>query len=432
MVVGEFAEDADVVIIGGGPAGYACAFAAAQHGRIATIVDPQPTIGGHCLHDACIPSKTLLTAIAAASAPGTPAVPHTPHRPDPAALAAWIERCRKKLGAGLEAAARSHNVTIIKGTARFLDAREVQVAGEHVQRLRFKRAVICTGSVRRPHPVLSDVPGVVSPGAFASTPTDIQGPITVLGHSAIAVEAAAIAAGLGGDTTLALCGDRLLPDVPRALVEPLEKQAPFAIEAGDITTPPTTPLIVDAADRKGDIAELGLDATSIECVNDWIVVNDRMQTSEPRILAAGDCVGSPLWAGAAMARGRVAAETIAGGHAAWDPAAVPSVIYSDPEICWTGTHDREGATSLVVPWSFSGLATAMRRAEGRTMICWDTQTGTLLGAGATGAAACELADGFTAAVEMGTTLQDLADMVPAHPTRSELLGEAARQALARS
>jgi len=432
MVVGEFAEDADVVVIGGGPAGYSCAFAAAERGRSVTIVDPRPTIGGLCLHEACIPTKALLKAIAAASSSGTPAVPHTQTLPEPASLDTWIKRCQKKLGAGLEAASRSHHVTIIRGTARFLDAREVQVAGEQVLRLRFKRAVICTGSVRRPHPALTGVPGVVSPGTFASHPTDISGPVTVLGNTSIALEAATIAAGLGADTTLVLCGDRLLPDLPLELTEPLMQRATFTVQAGDITSAPDTPTIVDAVDRMGAIAELGLGSTSVEVLNDWIVVNDRMQTGEPRILAAGDCVGGPLWAGAAMIRGRIAAETIADGHAGWDPSVIPCVIYTDPEICWTGTHLGEHVGSLLVPWSFSGLATVLNRAEGRTMICWDRSSGTLIGAGATGAGACELADGFGAALEMGTTLQDLADMVPAHPTRSELLGEAARQALTQS
>jgi dihydrolipoamide dehydrogenase len=272
----------------------------------------------------------------------------------------------------------------------------------------------------------------MSAAHLATHPEDISGSVTVLGCSAIAAEAAAIATGLGADTTLVLCGDRLLPGIPEELVDPLRNAAQFEIKVGDIATPPTTDIIVDAAERTGGIAGLGLDTTSVEIRDNWIVVDERMQTSEPRILAAGDCIGPPLWAGAAMHRGRIAAETIAGGHAAWDPAAVAQLSYTDPEICWTGTAQGEHVQSLVVPWTFSGLATVMDRAEGRTMICWDTQSGVLAGIGATGEGACGLADGFTTTLEMGTTLQDLADMVPAHPTRSELLGDAARQALATS
>ncbi len=432
MVVGEFAVDVDVVIIGGGPAGYSCAFAAAERGRSVTIVDPRTTIGGMCLHEGCIPTKTLLHAIATWSSATEQGMAHDRTGPDAESLRAWTIKCQEKLGRGLESTARKHDIAIIRGTARFLDGREVQVAGKTIQRLRFKRAVICTGSIRRPHHALKNTAGVISAAHLASCPKDIRGTVTVLGNSAIAAEAAAIAAGLGANTTLVLCGDRLLPRVPGELVEPLLNAARFEIETGDITAPPETNIIVDATARTGAIAELGLENTSIETTDHWIVANDRMQTSESRILAAGDCIGPPLWAGAAMHRGRIAAETIAGGHAAWDPTAVAQLSYTDPEICWTGTQEGEHIQSLIVPWTSSGLATLMDRAEGRTMICWDTQTGVLTGIGATGEGACGLADGFTTTLEMGTTLQDLADMVPAHPTRSELLGDAARQALAAS
>jgi pyruvate/2-oxoglutarate dehydrogenase complex dihydrolipoamide dehydrogenase (E3) component len=135
-----------------------------------------------------------------------------------------------------------------------------------------------------------------------------------------------------------------------------------------------------------------------------------------------------------MHRGRIAAETILGGNGAWDPATVAQLVYTTPEICWCGDmQDCDPAdTTCVVPWSTSGLSVAADTLDGVAMIRWNPGTGTVTGVGATGFEACKLADGFTTAVEMGATLQDLADMVPSHPVQGDPLHLAAREALASS
>jgi dihydrolipoamide dehydrogenase len=416
MVVGEFAMDADVVIIGGGPAGYACAEAAARNGRKITIVDstdPDKV-------DSVAARRTLLNALLAANMAAEFGITPGLSQLDLSVIRRHAKAFQDRAAAVRADLISTHDISVIQGTARFLSSREVQVAGEHVHRLRFKRAVICTGSRRSPHPSLDGVDGVISVGHLVTHPEDINRPVTVLGNSPVAIEAAYIASGLGAKTTLVCCGNQVLPGIPSELADLLVKAVPFDVIMGDFTEEHAASIIVDAADRVSMTAELGIETTSIKQVDGWIDTNDRMQTSESRILAAGDCTGPPLHAGAAAQQGRIAAETILGGHAAWDPTAIAHVCHTLPQVSWAGTQFGEQVQTLVLPWSSHGSS------DGHTVLSWNIPTGTLTGIGAIGPGACDLADGFVTTLEMGTTIQDLADMVPAHVSGHCVLGDAAR------
>ncbi len=422
MVVGEFMEDVDVVVIGGGPAGYACAFAASAAGRDVIIVDPRESLGGACLHEGCVPTKTLLHALA------------TSDDRSAESLIARVDTDRVRLGQRLETSAEAQSVRIVRGTARFLGPRELQVASDEVARFRFANAVICTGSKRREGEPIPECDRVISPNLLPLNPSLADGRVTVLGNDAIAVEAATIAAGLGAETTLVPCGATILPDIPRPLVEPMMSTALFTVSHDNIPDIPKSDLVIDARDRTASLDGLGLEDTSVAIEDGWIQVDEHMRTSARRILAAGDCVGPPLWAGAAMHRGRIAAETIVGASGAWDPATVAQLVYTNPEICWCGDMadcDPDDA-SFAVPWSPTGLSIAVDTLDGVAMVRWNRSTGIVTGAGATGRDACKLADGFTTAVEMAATLQDLADMVPSHPIQGDPLSLAAREAIASS
>lgn len=432
MVVGEFTQDADVVVVGAGPAGYACAFAAADAGREVTLVDPAATPGGHCLTHACIPSKTLLHMAAKAASFQSPGLTTDPPSIDTDSLHAWVQRCTNRLGKGLAGAADQRRITHIRGQARFLSNREIQVAGDEVMRLRFKRAVICTGSRRDPHPLLKEHQAVHGPEALAVDPSLATGQVAVIGHDVIAVESAIMAQAVGAQATLYTNGEVLLPDIPIALRDALLQANGITVETSCWSTPPEADLIIDAASRQANIDHLDLEATDVQVEDDWIVTDAHMKTHAGRILAAGDCVGPPLWAGAALAQGRIAAESL-DGTGYWEPASVPRVLFGPAEMSWCGdTVDGPEVGTISVPWSYSGLAVAQGAAQGLTHLRWDRAHGTILGAGAVGRGAAEFATAATLVVELGATLQDLADMVPAHPTCSELLLEAAQQALATS
>ncbi|MDP6602193.1 MAG: FAD-dependent oxidoreductase [Phycisphaerales bacterium] len=411
MVVGEFSQEADVVVIGGGPAGYAAAFHAADLGRKVTIVDARGALGGACLHEACIPTKSLLL--------GKPAG----------------DRTIRRLSGGLDASARSRGVEVLTGTARFLSSREIQVAGEGVTRLRFKRAVVCCGSEAAMPSAFEDCSRAMTASHLACNPQEAAGRMVVFGSTANAIEAAAICRDLGAEATL-VHDQQLLPQVPRPLVDPLVNAlgstCGIDVVEGDAQDDrvQSADRIVVACGRVPAMDGLDLAAAGVTCSEDgWIEVDERCTTSQVRIFAAGDCTGPPFWAGVALRQGRVAAEAITGGDGAWETLALPTVVFTHPGLVWCGPLPNEADATLVLPWSHSGLAVVAGEVNGATMICWDRESGTLLGGGAVGGGAPDMADAFSIAIEMGSTLQDIADVVPAHPTRGELLGEAARAAL---
>jgi len=376
------------------------------------------------------------------------AVAHSPDE-DADAIQTRIKTAVGRLDRGLAHRASRAGIEVLAGSARFLGSREVQIAGEQITRLRFKRAVICTGSTPDVPDRFQGARTVMSPEELVGALSRASGPALVLGHGAAAVEAASLCQGIGGTPLLCTDGEDVLPGVPRQLVESLVATCGFSIETAPIKsldseqghwtadtgkTQHTANLIINAAPNAACNESLDLQRAGVEvCSDGWVRVDQQCRTSEPRVLAAGDCTGESSSAGAAIVQGRIAAEVICGQPAAWDPAAVPMTVFSHPNLCWCGPVDGDDTNDtreIVVPWAASGLAVAMGSEAGRTLLKWHGPSGTVVGGGATGAGACELADAFTVAIELGATVQDLADVVASHPTRSELLFEAARQALA--
>ena len=411
MVVGEFTQDTDMLVVGGGPGGYAAAFRAAELGRKVLLVDPRSDLGGSCLHEGCIPTKTRLHRSAVGAEPGDRG-----------------QRAIQALAGGLAAKMKSLGIEHVPGTAHFEDARTVQVTGEHVSRVRFKRAIISTGSRSAQR---DDLQGATTPEDIANI-EQVPGRCIVVGNDYLAIEAASMLAGEGAAATLA-CEGVLLPELPRPLVEPLLrslKKSGIALHEGPLGSLDAD-LVVDCSGRVPATDGLRLEQANIQVdETGWITVDEQQRTSEPRIFAVGDVTGPPHLAGIALAQGRVAAEAICGQPSAYDPAAVPHVVYSNPNIAWCGCLDATDDSSIAsVPWGYSGRAVGMDASRGMTMLHWEQGSGLVLGVGICGSEACELIETAVLAIEMGATLEDLAAVVPAHPTRSELLGEAARAAL---
>ena len=409
MVVGEFTQDTDVLVIGGGPGGYAAAFRAAQLGRQVLLVDARDALGGTCLHAGCIPSKTRLHRGERGMEPG-----------DRGAGAVGT------LSRGLAQQAKALGVECLHGTAHFEDNRGVQITGDEVSRVRFKRAIIATGS----SPVVRD--GAISPDE-ASTLDELPATTAVLGSGYLALEAAAMLRAEGAQVVLAGGEAGPLPELPRSLLKPLlrsMKTAGITMHEGDPATC-TADLVVDATARRPACDSLQLAKVGIDTDGEgWITVDSQQRTSEPRIFAVGDVTGQELLAGCALAQGRVAAEAICGQPSAYEPAAIPHLVYSNPNVAWCGELETSGDSSITsIPWGHSGRAVGMDAAMGVTMLHWDRATGLVLGVGLCGLDACELIETAVLAIEMGATLEDLSAIVPAHPTRSELLGEAARAAM---
>lgn len=449
---------AELLVIGGGPGGYAAAFRAADLGVDVTLVDPEPNPGGVCLYRGCIPSKALLH------------VAETLHRArratrwgvdfgapniDVARVRVWKDDVVHRLTRGLGALADRRGVRHLQGRARFVDADRVAVGDET---LTFGRCIVATGSAPVRLPMLPDSPRVWDSAAALALDC-IPANLLVIGGGYIGLEMATVYAALGADVTVVEATDGLLPGVDRALVQPL---AEMLTDRGvDVRTGTT----VEDAREDGDGLEVGvrgpdgaetlraeralvavgrapltdgldLHRTRVEVgPDDFVRVDAQQRTTDRRILAIGDVAGGPMLAHKASHEGRVAAEVAAGRRAAFDARAIPAVVFTDPAIAWCGLTEAEAEAQGVAvevagfPWSASGRAVTLDRTEGVTRVILEAETRRVLGVGMVGVDAGELIAEAALAIEMGATADDLARTVHPHPTLSETLAEAAEQGL---
>jgi len=450
-----------VAVIGGGPGGYAAAFRAADLGLKTTLIDPEVNPGGVCLYRGCIPSKALLHAARVLTEAreathwgiefGKPTI-------DIGKLRAWKESVVQKLTGGLGVLSKQRSVSYIQGEAAFLNSRTLSIkraqGGE--QQLAFEHAIIATGS--RP----ATVPGLdlkgprVMDSTSALDVADVPKSLLVIGGGYIGLELGTVYAALGTEVSVVEMLDGLLPGADRDLVSPLAKrvekifhsimlstkvvemkeeggrirvrfegaQAPAEAQAYE--------KVLVAVGRKPNSRIPGLDKTKVETdARGFIKVNLERRTSEPSIYAIGDVAGEPMLAHKATHEGLTAAEAIAGHKVAFEPRAIPAVVFTDPEIAWCGLTEeqakRENRPIKVArfPWAASGRATTLDRNEGVTKLVLDPGSERVLGVGITGVGAGEMIAEGVLAVEMAALASDLELTIHPHPTLSETVMGAA-------
>ncbi|MCH7807807.1 MAG: dihydrolipoyl dehydrogenase [Planctomycetes bacterium] len=456
--MGEFTQETDLLVIGGGPGGYHAAFRAASHGIQTTIIEAMPDLGGVCLHRGCIPSKTYLSlveTIHAATSSRAMGIEFGKPKFDVDKIRAFKQEVVTKLAGGLDALCKKHKVEKLQGTARFEDHRHVTLTGAEVARVRFRRAIIATGSVPT---TLGDVQ-IDSPRVLTSKTAlelaDIPKSVLVIGGGYIGLELGQVYAGFGSRVTVVEMLPGLLvgpdPDLVRPLIKRLKidfeeicletsvvsmKEVKRGIELGfEGKNPPKTNTfdkVLVAVGRRPNAAGLELGKAGID-VDDrgFIKVDSGFHTSASRIYAIGDVIGNPMLAHKALHEGRVVADNLAGKDTVFEPRAIPAVVFTDPQIAWAGvtqTQAKEQGLSVVVkklPWTASGRAVALGRTDGLTKMIFDEQTGLLLGVGLTGPHAAEMIAEGVLAIEMGATAYDIACTIHPHPTLSETLFEVA-------
>ena len=459
MVMGDLVNEVDVAVVGGGPGGYTAAFRCAELGLETVVVDAGKRLGGACLFEGCIPSKALLHVAAVLGEAerakelgvdfGTPHISLDP-------LRKWkAERVVGKLARGLAAVAKSKNVEVVGGRAVFEDSRTLLVQGDEPQKIRFRHAVIATGS--RP----TMVPGVdlVSERVMDSTAAleiaEIPERLLVVGGGYIGLELGQVYAALGSAVTLVELTDGLLPGADRDLVQWLARrvdkqfatvklktrvetlrEAAGGIEARLGGETSVFDRVLVAVGRRPQSDGLGLDTTRVRLdARGFVEIDARGATADPRIWAVGDVTGEPMLAHRAMRQAKVVAEAIAGRPAAFDNVVVPAVVFTDPEIAWCGlTETQAAAQNRTVrvgkfQWAAAGRAATLGRADGVTKLVVDPESGRLLGAGIAGPGAGELIAEAALAVETALLAEDVALTIHTHPTLSETLMEAAETLL---
>lgn len=459
MVVGEFTQDADLLVIGGGPGGYHAAFRAAENGIPATIVELMPALGGVCLHRGCIPSKTFLSlaeTIHLAEVSTTIGVNFGEPKLDLDAIRNWSKEVISKLAGGLDSLCKKHSVERIRGTARFEDGKTVAIEGGDVPRVRFKRAIVATGS-RSIHlrGIQIDSPRVLT-SRSALELEDIPKTLLVLGGGYIGLELGQVYASLGSKVTVVEMLPGLLPGADPDLVRPLTrrlkeqfeqicletkvvsmKDVEDGIELGfEGKNPPASnkfDKVLVSVGRRPNTDSLRLDQAGIELDDHgFIKVDAQFLTTASRIYAIGDVIGNPMLAHKAQHEGMVVADILAGKDEVFEPRAIPAVVFTDPEIAWAGLTQEEAKAQKLdvvvkkIPWSASGRAVALGRTDGVTKLIFEKSTNRLLGMGLTGPHAGEMIAEGVLAMEMGAVAYDLQRTIHPHPTLSEMVGEVAR------
>jgi dihydrolipoamide dehydrogenase len=457
MVMGELPVEAEVLVIGGGPGGYAAAFRAADLGLDVTLVTDEPRLGGVCLLRGCIPSKALLSLtelMARARTAASQGIRFGEPTIDLEAMRTWKDKVVTQLADGLAHLCAQRNVRLVQARATFTGIDTVHLANAESHRITFKHGIIATGSRPIPLPDTTFTGRIMDAGKALEL-EDIPKRLLVIGGSYVGLELGMVYARLGSQVTLVEMTDRLLPNVDADLVQPLARRVQHlfagvylkttvtSLEQKKATvratftgeTPPsqaTYDRVLVAIGRQPSTDKLGLEQAGVQMdAQGYVVVDQQRRTTNARLFAIGDVAGGMLLAHKAMHEGKVAAEVIAGHRVAFDARAMPAVVYTDPQIAWCGLTEHEATVEqrqvkvARFPWKASGRAVSMAATEGFTKIIIDPASHGVLGMGVVGQHAEALIAEGSLAIEMGAVAQDVALTIHPHPTLSETVGEAA-------
>ena len=459
MVMGSLRQETKVVVIGAGPGGYVAAIHAADLGQEVLLVEERERLGGVCLLEGCIPSKTLIHAVELAESARNAekmGLSFGELRVDPVALRAWTDGVVDGLSRGVATLLKKRGVEVIRGRARFESDHVLRLEGSELSAIEFRQAIIATGSRINEIPAAYHLP--VWSSAEALRLPEIPERLLVVGGGYIGLEMGLVYAGLGSHVTVVEFFPRLLlgadPDLVSVMVKSCEKR--FAailvdskvvgleqsgggfvarVEHRGETRSIEADRVLVAVGRRPNTDGLGLEKLGVVPAKDGTIeVTPEGRTRVPHIFAIGDITAGPMLAHKASREGHVVAEVIAGQPSAFDNRAIPAVVFTDPELAWTGLTEqeaeRQGRTVNVgrFPLTALGRARSLGRTDGMVKVISEVESGLVLGVGIVGPSASELIAEGTLAVEMGATLEDLMVTIHPHPTLSEAVMEAAEVA----
>lgn len=459
MVMGSLREETEIAVIGGGPGGYVAAIRAADLGKEVLLIEEREQLGGVCLIEGCIPSKALISAVELLDSAreakkmglkfGEPGV-------DLDALRKWTESVVESLTKGVDGLLKKRGVEVLHGRARFENNKTLTVEGTGLTSVDFKNCIIATGSDINRLPVGMELP-LWSSGEALKIP-EVPQRLLVVGGGYIGLELGMVYAGLGSRVTVVEFFPRLLMGADEDLVEVVVKSCEKRFEKimtdsrvvgiekgvnGYIATVEhqgqksriETDQVLVAVGRRPNTDKLGLEHTKISPnKGGFIQVDSAGRTAEEHIYAIGDITPGPMLAHKAGREGRVVAEVIAEHPSAFDNRAIPAVVFTSPELAWTGLTEREAEAQKIkvnvgrFPLRALGRARTLGKTEGLVKVITEPDSGLVLGVGMVGSHVSELIAEGTLAVEMGATLEDLMVTIHPHPTMSEAIMEAAEVA----
>ncbi|QSG01541.1 dihydrolipoyl dehydrogenase [Natranaeroarchaeum sulfidigenes] len=467
MVVGDVATGTDVLVIGAGPGGYVAAIRAGQLDQDVTLVEKE-AYGGVCLNHGCIPSKALITATGVAHEAGHAEEMgiHADPEIDVGEMQEWKDGVVDQLTRGVEKLCKANQVNLVEGRAEFVGEHEARVVhsgeGQGAETVEFEHAIVATGSrpIEIPGFSYADEPVLDSKQALAMDGAPDS--LVIVGAGYIGMELAGVFAKLGTDVTVVEMLDSVLPGYEADLARPVKKHAEslgvdFHFGQSATGWEESDDGIIVHTDAAGDDDEgLSLDTEKVlvavgrQPVTDtvdlpaagvetddrgFVPTDDRARTNKDHIFAVGDVAGEPMLAHKGSKEGQVAAEVIAGEPAALDYQAIPSAVFTEPEIGTVGMTVAEaedaGFEPMVgeFPFRASGRALTTGETDGFVRLVADAEDGFVLGGQVVGPEASELIAEIGLAVEMAATVEDVASTIHTHPTLSESVMEAAENAL---
>lgn len=449
----------ELAVLGGGPAGYTAAFDAADRGMSVVLVEEDGRLGGVCLTRGCIPSKAFLSAsalISRAQASGERGITFAPPSVDIGALRAWKGGIVETLARSLSDLCRKRGITVLWGRGHFEGSDLLRVETKEGQIfLRYDKAVIAVGSA----PAVPTEFDLGNPRVMTSREAldlkNVPNTLLVVGGGYIGMELGVLYARLGSRVVLAEAAGTILTGTDGDLVRPVLRRAERIFSeirlgtkvVGTATSGKHITVTTEAKGKKKEeqfdavlvavgrapnCRDLGLENTRLSLDGrGFIIAAPNGETSDPSLLAVGDVTGGTLLAHCAMKQARVAVEAVAGGAGTMTGVAIPSVVYTDPEVAWAGMTEAEaGEKGIPVraarfPWAASGRALTLGCEDGLTKLIIEPETERIIGVGIVGEGAEDLIGEGVLALEMAATARDVADSVHPHPTLSETFRGAA-------
>lgn len=446
-------QSTDLIIIGGGPGGYETALLAAQRGLAVTLIE-RGNLGGTCLNEGCIPTKTLCRSAALACDMKKAAelgVAVGDWSVDFPTIMARKNAVVEQLRMGVEALMRHPKISLVTGDARFVDALTVEVAGE---RYAARDVIIATGSTAATLPIEgADLPGVVTSKELLDL-HELPQRLTVIGAGVIGLEFASIFHALGSNVTVLEYAREVLPhfdtDMAKRLRQSLGKRgivietqaavksvakinSSLAVnyEKKDKTLAVEADVVLMAVGRKANVSSLNLDDVGIDYTQRGITVDDNMLTNVPHVYAIGDINGKMMLAHAATFQGVCALNHIMGESCRVRLDVMPAAVFTMPEAATVGLTEedcKERGIEYVAKKSFfraNGKALSIGEPEGycKLLVAADHR---LLGCHILGAHASDVVQEVCALITRGASCDDLALTIHAHPTLSEVVLSAAR------
>lgn len=450
---------AQIVILGSGPAGYSAAFRCADLGLETVLIEKHNTLGGVCLNVGCIPSKALLHVVKVideAKSLADYGVIFGQPKTDISKIRLWKDKVVSQLTVGLRGMATMRKVTVVNGYGKFTGSNSIEVKnGEETTIVNFEKAIIAAGSRPIQLPFIPHEDSRVWDSTDALELRCIPKRLLILGGGIIGLEMGTVYETLGSEVDIVEFADQLVPvadkDIVRIYTKKVKDKFNIMLETKVVAVDakedalyvsfegknaPSEPKAYDAVLVAVGRAPNGLlvdaDKAGVAITDrGFIEVDKQMRTNVDHIFAIGDIVGQPMLAHKGVHEGHVAAEVLAGKKHFFEPKAIPSIAYTEPEMAWVGLTEKEAKEkgikyeASVFPWSASGRAIASDCSIGSTKLLFEKETNRIIGGAMVGTNAGELLGEISLAIEMGCDAEDIALTIHAHPTLHESIGMAA-------